>query len=198
MDRPVDQPESPFEILRRLENLVRVGTVEEVRTKKPARVRVRCGEMLTNWRPWVAGRAGGEAGATWWPPVKGEQVLMFSPGGDLSNAVVLPGAYSDKNQQASEDPKVFQMDLGGGGVIKHNAEFGNLQIEAVGSITISVLGSVITMNEQEISLSAGGSTLTISADGVVGSPDVIAQEVSLASHKHPGVARGDEETGPPL
>ena len=44
MDRPVDQPESPFEILRRLENLARVGTVEEVRTTKPARVRIRTGE----------------------------------------------------------------------------------------------------------------------------------------------------------
>ena len=37
MDRPIDQPESPFEILRRLENIARVGTIAEVRTGRPAR-----------------------------------------------------------------------------------------------------------------------------------------------------------------
>ena len=36
MDRPVNQNESPLEILRRVENIVRAGTVAEVRHGKPA------------------------------------------------------------------------------------------------------------------------------------------------------------------
>lgn len=197
MDRPVDQPESPFEILRRLENLVRVGTVEEVRTKKPARVRIRCGEMVTNWIPWMAGRAGGKAGAMWWPPVKGEQVAMFAPGGDLNNAMVLPGAFSDKNPQASEREDIFSMDIGGGASIQHDAEIGALRIEAVASIHISCTGAEITMTENRITLKAGGATMTLSDAGLTVSPDVTAQGVSLASHVHSGVDRGGAETDGP-
>lgn len=197
MDRPVDQPESPFEILRRLENLVRVGTVEEVRTKKPARVRIRCGEMVTNWIPWMAGRAGGKAGAMWWPPVKGEQVAMFAPGGDLNNAMVLPGAFSDKNPQASEREDIFSMDIGGGASIQHDAEIGALRIEAVASIYISCIGAEISMTENKITLKAGRATMTLSDEGLKVSPDVIAQGISLASHVHSGVDRGGAETDGP-
>lgn len=197
MDRPVDQPESPFEILRRLENLARVGTVEEVRTSTPARVRIRCGDMVTNWLPWVAGRAGGEAGAMWWPPVKGEQVLMLAPGGDLTNAMVLPGAFSDKNPQASENPEIFRMDLGGGAYFEHDAANGVFKMEAMASIHIMCMGSFITITENEITMAAGGGTLTLNGAGLKVTPDVIAQGISLVNHVHPAVQRGGEETDPP-
>jgi len=197
MDRPVDQPESPFEILRRLDNLARVGTIEEVRTGKPARVRVRSGDMVTNWRPWVAGRAGGKAGAMWWPPVKGEQVLLLSPGGDLNNAMVLPGAYSDKNQQASDNPAIFRMDFGGGGYMEHDAVAGNFHLEAMASIVIQCMGSSITITEHEITMRAGGATATLNRKGLEVTPDVIANEISLVNHVHPGVKQGGDRTEKP-
>ncbi len=197
MDRPVDQPESPFEILRRLENLARVGTVEEVRTTKPARVRIRTGDMVTNWLPWVAGRAGGDAGAMWWPPVKGEQVMLLAPGGDLNNAMAMPGAFSDKNPQGSERADIFNMVIGGGASIQHDAEIGALRIEAVASIHLSCTGAEITMTENRITLKAGGATMTLSDAGLTVSPDVTAQGVSLASHVHSGVDRGGAETDGP-
>ncbi|WP_100199500.1 phage baseplate assembly protein V [Acidovorax radicis] len=198
MERPVDQPESPIEILRRLENIARVGTIEEVRTGKPARCRIRCGDVVTNWVPWIAGRAAGEAGSVWWPPVKGEQVLMLAPGGDLMNAVVLPGAYSDKNPQASDNPKMFRMDFGGAGFLSHDADGGLMKLEAVGSIVLAVMSSSITITESSIVIAAGGASLTIDAQGVTGSPDVLAQGISLVNHLHPGVKRGSEETDPPV
>ena len=58
MESPIAQPESPLEILRRLENLVRLGTIAEVRHAKPARVRVNTGELLPTWGPWIDQRAG--------------------------------------------------------------------------------------------------------------------------------------------
>ncbi|WP_255593608.1 phage baseplate assembly protein V [Acidovorax sp. sic0104] len=197
MDRPVDQPESPFEILRRLDNVARVGTIEEVRTTKPARCRVRCGDILTGWLPWVAGRAAGQNGAIWWPPVKGEQVLMLAPGGDLTNAMVMPGAFSDKNPQASENPKIFRMDLGGGAYFEHDAENGVFRMEAMASINITCMGSFITITENEITMGAGGGTLTLNGDGITVTPDVIAQTISLVNHVHPGVKQGGDRTEKP-
>lgn len=197
MDRPVDQPESPFEILRRLENLARVGTIEAVRHGAPARCRIRCGDLLTNWIPWIAGRAAGSSGSVWWPPVVGEQVLMIAPGGDLLNAVAMPGAYSSKNPQSSENPKMFRMDFGGAGYMSHDAEGGIFRIEATGSVTLQVMSSSITITEHEIKLEAGGSSLMLNRDGVLGSPDVLAQGISLVNHVHPGVKQGGDRTEKP-
>ncbi|QNP59486.1 phage baseplate assembly protein V [Paenacidovorax monticola] len=197
MDRPVDQPESPFEILRRLENVARMGTIEEVRTTKPARCRVRCGEILTGWLPWVAGRAAGQNGAIWWPPVKGEQVLMLAPGGDLTNAMVMPGAFSDKNPQASENPDIFRMDLGGGAYFEHDAANGVLRMEAMASIHIMCMGSSITITENSITMAAGGGTLVLNGDGITVTPDVLAQGISLVNHVHPGVKQGGDRTEKP-
>ena len=141
MDRPIDQPESPFEILRRLENIARVGTIAEVHTGRPARCRIRCGNITTNWIPWVTGRAAGEAGSVWWPPKVGEQCLMLAPGGDLMNAVVLPGAYSDANPQVSENPELFRMEFGGAGYMEHDATSGEFTLAAITSILLRVMES---------------------------------------------------------
>lgn len=197
MDRPIDQPESPFEILRRLDNVARVGTIEEVRTTKPARCRVRCGDILTGWLPWVAGRAAGQNGAIWWPPVKGEQVLMLAPGGDLTNAMVMPGAFSDKNPQASDNPDIFRMDLGGGAYFEHDAANGVLRMEAMASIHIMCMGSSITITENSITMAAGGGTLVLNGEGATVTPDVIAQGISLVNHVHPGVKQGGDRTEKP-
>lgn len=197
MDRPVDQPESPFEILRRLDNVARMGTIEEVRTTKPARCRVRCGDILTGWLPWVAGRAAGQNGAIWWPPVKGEQVLMLAPGGDLSNAMVMPGAFSDKNPQASENPDIFRMDLGGGAYFEHDAAEGVFRMEAMASIHIMCMGSFITITEKSITMEAGGGTLVLNGDGITVTPDVLAKGISLVNHVHPGVKQGGDRTEKP-
>ena len=78
MDRPVNQNESPLEILRRVENIVRAGTVAEVRHGKPARCRVRTGDLLTNWVPWMAGRAGGKR-RQWWPQRLASSACCWPP-----------------------------------------------------------------------------------------------------------------------
>lgn len=85
-----------------MENLARMGTVVEVRHTKPARCRVKLGDNTTDWLPWIAGRAAGKQGSKWWPPVKGEQCMVLSPGGDLSQGVALLGAYSDSMDAPSD------------------------------------------------------------------------------------------------
>ena len=87
MESPIAQPESPLEILRRLENLVRLGTIAEVRHAKPARVRVKTGKVTTAWRPWFALRAGEDR--EWDPPTVGEPVILFQ-----TDREEKPGSYT--------------------------------------------------------------------------------------------------------
>lgn len=184
MDSPIAQPESPLEIVRRLENLVRMGTVEQVRHGKPARCRVRTGELLTNWVPWIAYRAGGpDSGRRWSPPAKGEQCLLLAPGGDLGNAVALPGIYSDAMPQGSEEENVDRTDWSPTEYMQHDRATGRLVIDCA----------------QEIELRIGGQVrLLVNADGVTGWPDVIGNAaISLVNHVHSGVSVGVSTTGAP-
>ncbi|MDY7559741.1 phage baseplate assembly protein V [Pseudomonas sp. 10B1] len=77
-------------IARMLENLIRFGTIAEVQMVPP-RVRVKTGDLLTGWLPWLALRAG--ADVDWDPPTVNEQVLLLSPSGQLANGVVVTGVY---------------------------------------------------------------------------------------------------------
>ena len=177
MESPITQPESPLEIVRRLENLVRMGTVEQVRHGAPARCRVRTGELLTNWVPWIALRAGGSAkGRRWSPPAVGEQCLLLAPGGDLGNAVALPGIYSDAMPQGSEQEDMDRTDWSATDYMEHDRANGRLVIDCA----------------QDIEFRIGGERrLLISASGVYGWPDVFGDgRISLVHHLHSGVVPG--------
>ena len=53
MQAPIPQTESPYEVSRRLENLVRRGTIAAI-DHQAARVRVSTGPNTTDWLPWLA------------------------------------------------------------------------------------------------------------------------------------------------
>ena len=184
MESPITQPESPLEIVRRLENLVRMGTVEQVRHGAPARCRVRAGELLTNWVPWIALRAGGSAkGRRWSPPAVGEQCLLLALGGDLGNAVALPGIYSDAMPQGSVEEDMDRTDWSATDYMEHDRATGRLVIDCA----------------QEIEFRIGGERrLLINATGVYGWPDVFGDgRISLVHHLHSGVVPGISSTGEP-
>ena len=133
---------SPVELIRRIENLVRLGTVEHVNHDHPARCRVRSGGLLTNWVPWINTRAGVDV--TWWPPTVGEQCLLFCPGGDPINAVALVGVYSDAHPQNSPSPTEHRTTYRNGDYIVHDSADGSLVIHCQGPIRIT--GSRIDLN----------------------------------------------------
>ena len=95
---PLSESARLVDLRRRLDNLLRAGTVSEVDLLR-ARVRVHYGagapgedvEAQTEFIPWLTTRAG--ADRTWWAPTLGEQVLILAPSGDLANAVALPAIY---------------------------------------------------------------------------------------------------------
>ena len=176
-DTFADPAQQPIEILRRLENLARLGVVAQVRTGKPARCRVRTGELLTAWVPWMALRAGGAAkGRRWSAPAVGEQCLLIAPGGDLQSAIALPGIYSDAMPQGSVEEDMDRTDWSATDYMEHDRATGRLVIDCA----------------QEIEFRIGGERrLLINATGVYGWPDVFGDgRISLVHHLHGGVVPG--------
>lgn len=191
VDKPVFQEESPLEANRRINNVVRIGTVEEVRVAKPARCRVRLGDLLTDWLPWLTLRAGGPAkGSLWWPPVKGEQVIVLAPGGDLAQAVALPAAYSDHMEQPSETADIMHMRWSNDAYMEYQPRPSRLRIQ-VGSSYIDIM-------PEHIILHAAGGSLLIDEDGATGSPEVWAGGIKLSKHRHGGVQQGGSKTALPV
>ncbi|MBB5369627.1 MULTISPECIES: phage baseplate assembly protein V [unclassified Janthinobacterium] len=77
------------DILRLLQNLIRLGTIAEV---DGAKVRVQFGPNLTTeWLKWITPCAGSTR--TWSVPTVGEQVIALSPGGDLTRGTIVPALY---------------------------------------------------------------------------------------------------------
>lgn len=95
-----------IELARRLANVVRAGTVASVDADN-YRLRVRYdtdddgNPILTAPIPWLVVRAGDDR--TWWAPEEGEQVVLLSPSGEITEAFALPALYSDARTPPSTD-----------------------------------------------------------------------------------------------
>ena len=146
MESPITQPESPLEIVRRMENLVRMGTIAEVRHSAPARVRVKTGELLTDWLPWFSMRAGDCR--QWWAPTAGEQCMVVSPGGDLRNGAVLLGVFSDGYPQNSDLPEEHRTTWANGDHMVHNNKTGDFTLMCRGRVDI--VGTEVHINADDM------------------------------------------------
>ena len=154
VEQPITQQESPYEAARRVSNVLRLGTVAEVRHAAPARCRVQTGDNLTDWLPWLTLRAGGaQDGTAWWPPVVGEQVLLLAPGGDLAQAVAMPGIYSSDMPQGAFDEDVERHDFSSSDFWQHSRSAGTLVVDIAQAITLNVGSS-------QLHITPSGTTLT--------------------------------------
>lgn len=89
------------EMNRALSNMLRVGNIRAVRTSPPG-VRVAFGGCVSDWLPWGTSRAGNRR--DWTMPNVGEQVLVFAPFGDPTQAVVGPSIFQDDFSAPTTDP----------------------------------------------------------------------------------------------
>lgn len=135
------------ELTRLLHNLIRVGTIAEVDhgdpeadPPRPPRVRVQSGGLLTDWLPWFERRAG--TTRDWDPPTVGEQVMVFSPGGDPRAGIVLTGIFSDASPAPSSDPNVIGRWYPDGTHVEYDHENHRLLIQCVGDIHLEVDGNL--------------------------------------------------------
>lgn len=159
-------------VQRQVSRVVSFGIVSEV---KGAMVRVAVGRNFTPLVPFMALRAG--AVRVYSPPCVGEQVVVFSPGGDFEGAVAGPSLFCDSFPAPDVGDGVF--------------------IDAHG-VTVHVSGDGVTI-KGDVSIEGNVSVRgSVSVEGdVAASGDVTAGSVSLVSHTHGGVQGGSGSTSGP-
>ncbi|MGL6094161.1 MAG: phage baseplate assembly protein V [Pseudomonas paracarnis] len=182
---------------RMLENLIRLGVIAEVQMAPP-RVKVKTGELTTAWLPWLALRAGSDR--DWDPPTVNEQVILFSPSGQLANGVVVTGLYSDHipangnraglHRRTYVDGTVIEYDSVGHHLNATLVDGGTTNLVSKGGINlvgdITHLGDYTQTGNQNVT---GKVTVSI---------DVVAAGVSVVKHPHGGVRFGGDQSGAPI
>ncbi|WP_341822986.1 phage baseplate assembly protein V [Wolbachia endosymbiont (group A) of Clivina fossor] len=133
------------ELQRKLANIVRIGVVKEVDYEK-AKVRVKIGELLTDFLPWITSRAGEER--SWLPPSINEQVVILSPLGELSLGVVLAGIYQQKYAAPENKKEINSVKFQDGTRLLYDKEKHHLEIEVVDKITLKAGESSIAPNRK--------------------------------------------------
>lgn len=126
-------------LARLLHNLIRVGIVIDVDHDAPA-VRVSDGELETNWLKWLEPRAGQTT--DWDPPTVGEQVVLLSPSGELSGAIVLRGLHSDLIPHPSKDPNKKVREYPDGARVEYDHKTGAMKISGIKSLLIEADESI--------------------------------------------------------
>lgn len=133
-------------------NIVRTGRIDAVDTQA-ARCRVRTGELLTDWLPWLALAAGGTGQARHWrTPAVNEECVLLAPGGDLAQALVLPGLFCADMPQNAAAGEVERHDFSGSDYWEHDRAAGTLVFNIASSITFKVGDSTLTLTPDSTTL----------------------------------------------
>ena len=181
------------ELQRKLDNIIRFGVIAEV-NYATARARVKSGDILTEFLPFITFRAG--TTKTWSPPTVGEQCVMLSVSGEFTTACILVGLYIQNSPSHSADEHVIE--FADGAKITYNQSSGALIVTGIKTAanqididcpTINIKGNV----NIDGSLSTTGTSTTkgnISTQGsVTASGDIKGGAISLQNHVH--VEQGD-------
>ena len=199
------------ELSRRLENLIRIGTVHSV-DHAAERVRVQTGKLVTDWLRWVEHRAGETT--TWDPPTVGEQCIVFSPSGEPGGGVVFVGLNSTSIEPPSNSPEKHVVKFPDGAIVSYDHAAHQLditgiaicRIEAATSITLNtplthltgklVVDDLLTY-KNGLSGTGGSKGNTVSGEFTHSSGDLSSNGIVLHTHKHGGVMTGGGQTGNP-
>lgn len=182
---------------RMLENLIRLGVIAEVQMVPP-RVKVKTGELTTAWLPWLALRAGSDR--DWDPPTVNEQVILFSPSGQLANGVVVTGLYSDHIPANGNRAGLHRRTYVDGTVIEYDSVAHHLNATLVDGGTTNLVSKgginlVGNITHQGDYTQTGNQNVT---GKVTVSIDVVAAGVSVVKHPHGGVRSGGDQSGAPI
>jgi phage baseplate assembly protein V len=139
------------ELQRKLANIIRIGIIKEIDYEK-ARVKVKIGEILTDWLPWITSRAGEDK--TWSPLSIGEQVVVLSPLGELSLGMVLPAIYQQKYPFPECRETAHTFEFQDGSKVSYDKKDHHLEITVADKITLKVGKSEIEMTKNSIKLKA--------------------------------------------
>lgn len=182
---------------RMLENLIRFGVIADVQIKPP-RVQIKTGTLTTAWLPWLALRAGSDR--EWDPPTIGEQVILFSPSGQLANGIVVTGVFSDHIPANGNRVGLHRRTYADGTVIEYDSVAHHLNATLADGGTTNLISRgginlVGNITHQGDYIQTGNQTVTGQVDVSI---DVVAAGVSLVKHPHTGVKAGGDQSGVPI
>ena len=189
------------EVVRKLANLIRLGKIADI---DGAQVKVQIGRVITGWLPIVS--TAGDTTA-WTPITKGEQVVVFSPYGEFSQAFVLR-SINYNNFPAPDDKDSVSLKTKSDIKVNSEKKFsantqngfefstGNTKLKITnGTIEIFSGDAHINMSSSSITLSIGGAQIRISSSGIqltcgASTVDISGGNISLTS--------GSITTNPPV
>lgn len=171
---------------RRLENIVRFGTIKTINPSKPIpRVIVNLDDIDTPEIRCLNIRSGTDI--TWDMPSVNEECVVISPCGEISSAsFVMYGFYNDEHPAPSDDLNQKIRMFADGCVIAYDISSHHL------SAVLPSRGSAKIVANVEIE-----GSLHVAKD-ITTDADVRAGEISLKKHKTSGVKGGSETSGGPV
>ncbi|WP_436878580.1 phage baseplate assembly protein V [Escherichia coli] len=188
------------ELMRLLENVLRVGIVTEI-SEDGKKVRVQSGDLETNWLRWKTGRAGDFK--IWCPPSPGEQVLLGCIGGNPETAILLGSLYSNDNDAPSASLKQMVITAPDGARFEYDAEVSALTASGMKTATIqaetkitldtAVVECTSHLKAKTFDFSEGGK---MAGDVTHTGGNLSSNGKVMHSHKHPGDSGGT--TGAPI
>lgn len=176
-------------LLSKIDDLIRIGTVTDVRSGE---CRVETKGNHTNWRPYLVLRAGKTRRRM--RPSVGEQVILFSLGGDLRNAFVLAGIYQDEHPEPLADDDNGDLDrieYPDGAVIEYNPSTGELTASGIKTASISATVAIKL-------LAPLVECSNLFKAKRIESETAKAGNVEVTDHGHKAVQRGSDQSGGPV
>lgn len=176
---------------RRLENIVRFGTVKTINPSKPIpRVIVNLGDIETPEIRCLNIRSGDDS--TWDMPSTNEECVVISPCGDIGpTSFVLYGFYNDDHPAPSDDLNKKIRMFADGCVIAYDVAAHHLSAVLPAGGTAQIVADVEILGNLHVSkaITAG--------DNISTPADVVAGDISLTKHKTSGVEPGSGTSGGP-
>jgi phage baseplate assembly protein V len=182
------------DLKRRVSNSVLVGKISSVDHEK-GRYRVTAGELVSDWIPMTTPRAGRTSHYSSFEV--GEQVILASPSGDMSQAVII-GAVSTGETQAGDAGNLHRIKYPDGTVVEydHEAKRYKMDVASGGGFQLNIGGGA--------SIVASGEEITIKGNIKLEGPvEIFGEKLEHNSknvgddHEHTGVVPGGGLTGPP-
>jgi phage baseplate assembly protein V len=182
-----------IDLLRKIDDLIRIGTVTEVRSGE---CRVDTQGNTTNWRPYIVLRAGRTRRRM--RPSVGEQVILFSLGGDLRNAFVLAGINQDDypeplatDDNDNDNGDLDRIEYPDGAVIEYNPSTGALTASGIKTATLTASTAVKLITPLvECSTLLKAKRIESETAKVGG--------IEVTTHKHKDTMPGSGNTGDPV
>ncbi|WP_312153186.1 phage baseplate assembly protein V [Lelliottia nimipressuralis] len=186
------------EIMRLITNLIRTGTVTEV-DRDNWLCRVKTGDLETNWINWLTLRAGNSR--TWWKPSVGEQVVLFSLGGNLETAFALPAVYSNRFPPPSNSEDGSVTAYPDGGWFEYEPATGRWHVRGIKSMVIEAADN-ITFKTAEFVVEADttriNSEVVINGAVTQGGGPMSSNGIVVDDHAHIKVMKGGDTSGGPV